>query len=327
MPFKKKKQAQNGNSAAISLEPKTFAEKKKYFLRRVKQSSGLYVLFFLPFVYYIVFKYLPIPWLALAFKKYKPALGLWGSPWVGLKWFQMFIQDPSFWNVVKNTVLLSFWSLVFGFPAPIILALLINEMRSKVFKKTVQTISYLPNFISTVVVCGFITTTLALSGPVNTFLKSIGLQAVAFLNIPEWFRPIYISSGIWQGCGWGSIIYLAALAGIEQQLYEAAIIDGANRWDCLVHISLPGIAPVISIQLLLAMGGLLSVGYEKIILLYNGMTRSTADVISSYVFRNGIEDANYSYGAAVGLFESVIGLISVNISNKIADKIGQTSLW
>lgn len=245
----------------------------------------------------------------------------------GLKWFRAFVEDPYFWNIVKNTILLNLWMLAFCFPAPILLALMINEVKQKRFKKFAQTISYLPYFLSTVVVCGFITNVLASDGLVNQLISALGMEKVSFLMEPGWFRPIYVISELWQGCGWGSIIYLAALSGVDQQLYEAAAIDGANKLKQLWHISLPGIAPVISIQFLLTVGRLLTVGYEKIILLYNGATYETADVISTYVYRRGLIEANYSYGAAVSIFQAVIALILVVSANRAARKIGQTSLW
>ena len=217
--------------------------------------------------------------------------------------------------------------LVLYFPTPIILALLINEVKNKHFKKMAQTISYMPYFLSTVVVCGFITTILSNDGLINQVVSSLGLEKVQFLMEPGWFRPVYVISEIWQQCGWGSIIYLAALAGVDSQLYEAAAIDGAGKWKQLIHVSIPGIAPVISIQLLLTVGKLLTVGYEKILLLYTGATYSTADVISTYVYRRGLMEANYSYGSAVSIFQAVMALILVVLANKAARKVGQTSLW
>ena len=243
------------------------------------------------------------------------------------KYFKQFIMDPYFWNILKNTVVLNLWMLVLYFPTPIILALLINEVKNKHFKKMAQTISYMPYFLSTVVVCGFITTILSNDGLINHVISSLGLEKVQFLMEPGWFRPVYVISEIWQQCGWGSIIYLAALAGVDSQLYEAAAIDGAGKWKQLIHVSIPGIAPVISIQLLLTVGKLLTVGYEKILLLYTGATYSTADVISTYVYRRGLMEANYSYGSAVSIFQAVMALILVVLANKAARKVGQTSLW
>lgn len=300
---------------------------KRRFWKNVKQSRWLYLLFALPFLYFIIFKYGAMAWLIIAFEDFNAFKGVFHSKWVGLKWFRAFMTDPYFWNIVKNTIVLNLWNIAICFPAPILLALMINEVKSKWFKKFSQTVSYLPYFLSTVVVCGFITNIVASDGLVNQLLSAAGAEKISFLMEPKWFRPIYVISELWQGCGWGSIIYLAALAGVDQQLYEAAAIDGANKWKQLIHISLPGIASVISIQFLLTIGRILSVGYEKIILLYNGATYETADVISTYVYRRGLIEANYSYGAAVSIFQSVIALVLVVSANKAARKIGQTSLW
>lgn len=306
---------------------KAAGNKKKMFYKNVKQSRWLYLMFFLPLLYFIVFKYGAMAWLVIAFEDFNAFKGVFASEWVGLKWFKTFVSDPYFWNIVKNTIVLNLWMLVVCFPAPILLALMINEVKNRWFKKFVQTVSYLPYFLSTVVVCGFITNIVASDGLVNQILSMLGVEKISFLMEPGWFRPIYVLSELWQGCGWGSIIYLAALAGVDQQLYEAAAIDGANKWKQLWHISLPGIAPVISIQFLLTIGRILTVGYEKIILLYNGATYETADVISTYVYRRGLIEANYSYGAAVSIFQAVIALVLVVSANKAAKKIGQTSLW
>ncbi len=300
---------------------------RKKFLKNVKQSRWLYLMFALPFLYFIVFKYGAMAWLVIAFEDFNAFKGVFNSKWVGLKWFQAFIKDPYFWNIVKNTIVLNLWNIIICFPAPILLALMINEVKNKAFKKFTQTVSYLPYFLSTVVVCGFITNIVATDGLINQVLKALGMNTVTFLMEPGWFRPIYVMSELWQGCGWGSIIYLAALAGVDQQLYEAASIDGASKFQQLIHISLPGIASVISIQFLLTIGRILSIGYEKIILLYNGATYETADVISTYVYRRGLIEANYSYGAAVSIFQSVIALFLVVMANRAARKIGQTSLW
>ena len=300
---------------------------RKKFLKNVKQSRWLYLMFALPFLYFIVFKYGAMAWLVIAFEDFNAFKGVFNSKWVGLKWFQAFIKDPYFWNIVKNTIVLNLWNIIICFPAPILLALMINEVKNKAFKKFTQTVSYLPYFLSTVVVCGFITNIVATDGLINQVLKALGMNTVTFLMEPGWFRPIYVMSELWQGCGWGSIIYLAALAGVDQQLYGAASIDGASKFQQLIHISLPGIASVISIQFLLTIGRILSIGYEKIILLYNGATYETADVISTYVYRRGLIEANYSYGAAVSIFQSVIALFLVVMANRAARKIGQTSLW
>ncbi len=296
-------------------------------LFKIKRDRFLYVLFILPLLYFIIFKYGAMLWLSIAFFDYNAFLGFEGSDFVGLKYFKQFIQDPYFWGILKNTIVLNLWMLLFYFPTPIILAVLLNEVKNRHFKKAAQTISYLPYFLSTVVVCGFISTVCANDGLINNVLAAVGLDRISFLMEPGWFRPVYVISEIWQGCGWGSIIYLAALSGVDSQLYEAASIDGANKWQKLIHVSIPGIAPVISIQFLLTVGKILNVGYEKILLLYTGATYSTADVISTYVYRRGLLEANYSYGSAVSIFQAVLALVLVTAANKASRKMGQTSLW
>ncbi|SFP95304.1 ABC transporter permease [Caldicoprobacter faecalis] len=277
--------------------------------------------------YYIIFHYMPMYGAIIAFKEFNPALGIIRSPWVGFKHFKSFFEGVYFWRLIRNTLLISIYSLVWGFPAPIILALLLNEVKNNYFKRTVQTISYLPHFISLVVVCGIIKDFTSTDGVINDIIELLGGERTNFLMKPEWFRPIYVGSGIWQEVGWGSIIYLAAITNIDPELYEAATIDGASRWKQTWHITLPGIVPTIVILLILRLGGLMSVGFEKIILLYNSATMETADVISSYVYRRGLLDFDYSFSAAVGLFNSVINLILITSANKLSRKISETSLW
>lgn len=296
-------------------------------LKKMKKSRELYLIFLLPLLYFLVFKYGAMFWMVVAFEDYDPTLGVFGSEWVGLKWFRAFLQEPYFLTLIKNTLLLNLWCLIFYFPAPIILALMINEVRIKRLRKCIQTISYLPYFFSVVVICGLIVNICSTDGLINQILSAFGGTKISFLNRPEWFRPIYVLSEIWQKAGWSSIIYLAALSGVDSQLYEAAVMDGASRWKQVLHISLPGISSVISIQFLLALGDILSVGYEKIMLLYNGNTRSVADVISTYVYRRGIMAADFSYGTAVTIFQSVIGLLMIILANKAARKAETASLW
>jgi putative aldouronate transport system permease protein len=296
-------------------------------MKSFKKSKELYLLLFLPILYFIIFKYGAMFWMVVAFEDYDPIKGVLKSEWVGLKWFKTFLQDPYFLTLIKNTVLMNVWCLLFYFPVPIILALMINEVRQKKLKKVVQTISYLPYFFSVVVICGLIVNVCSLDGLINQILSAFGMEKISFLNKPEWFRPIYVLSEIWQKAGWSSIIYLAALSSVDVQLYEAAVVDGASRLKQIIHISLPGIASVISIQLLLALGEILSVGYEKIMLLYNGATMETADVISTYVYRRGIISADFSYGTAVNLFQAIIGLTTIILANKAAQKAETASLW
>lgn len=295
--------------------------------RKIWASRYLYLLFFLPFVYFIVFKYGAMVWLTIAFKDYNAIVGLFRSPWVGLKYFRIFFAAPDFFRLLRNTLLLSVYSLLWGFPMPIILALLINEVHNKRFKKIVQNISYLPHFFSTVIVCGIVVNMLSTSGIVNQFLSVFNLGPVAFLTNPRYFRTIYIASGIWQGVGWGSIVYLAALSGVDPGLYESAIIDGAGKLQQMWYISIPSILPIITIQFLLSLGGLMSVGFEKVLLLYNGSVYETADVISTYVYRRGLQSSEFSYATAVGMFESAINVLLVWAANKISRHVGETSLW
>jgi len=244
-----------------------------------------------------------------------------------LKYFKEFLSNPYSYKLVRNTVILRVYQLFYGLPAPVILALLLNELRNGKFKRFVQTASYLPHFISLVVVCGMIVNFVATDGVVNEIVKFFGGKPFPWLMAPEWFRTIEIVSRIWQGTGWTSIIYLAALTAIGPQLYEAAVIDGANRWQRMIHITIPGIAPTIIIMLLFRMGSLLTVGYQKILLLYTGATYETADVLGTYIYRRGLLGADFSYATAVGVFQSVVGLVFIVGSNWIAKRVSETSLW
>jgi len=253
---------------------------------------------------------------------------LLAGPWVGFKWFGQFFESPYFLRLLRNTVLLNIYGLFWGFPAPIIFALMLNEVQGKAFKKLAQTLSYLPHFVSTVVIVGIISSLLGPeSGLINLAIKAMGGTPINFMGSPQWFRTIYIGSGIWQDLGWSCIIYLAALAGVDPQLYEAAMIDGAGKFKRIWHVTLPGILPTVVIMLIMALGGMFSVGYEKIILMYNTSTYETADVINTYVFRRGIVGGEYSFGTAVGLFQSVINFALVFIVNKVSKKLSEISLW
>lgn len=291
------------------------------------QNWGLYLMFLPVLIYFILFSYKPMYGALIAFKNYKPALGFMGSPWVGFDQFTRFFTSPFFGRLIKNTLILSFELLLFGFPAPIILALLINEVQNKHFKKTVQTLTYLPHFISLIVVVGMITDFSMTSGLFNDIVVFLGGSRSPLLQRPELYRTIYILSDIWQGVGWGSIIYLSALSGVDAQLYEAATIDGANRFQQLLNVTLPGITPTIITMLILRVGRLMSIGYEKTILLYTPATYESADIISSYVYRVGLLEQGWSYSTAIGLFNSVINLILLLITNKLSKKLAGTSLW
>lgn len=263
----------------------------------------------------------------IAFKDYSPLLGIEKSPWVGLKHFKDFFNGFYFGRILRNTVVISLNSLFFGFPIPIIFALLLNELRNQRFKRVVQTITYMPHFISLVVICGMIKEFVMSTGVIPDVLGHLGFQKTNLLDKPHLFVPIYVISGIWQEVGWESIIYLAALVSIDAELYEAAAIDGAGRWKQLWSVTLPGIVPTIMILLVLRIGRLLSVGYEKIILLYNPAIYETADVISSFVYRKGLQEFNWSYSAAVGMFNSAINLCLLVLANRFSRKISESSLW
>jgi len=277
--------------------------------------------------FFLVFYYAPMFGLVISFKRFTPALGILGSPWVGLKYFQDFFESYFAVRIIRNTILISVLSLVWGFPAPIILALLVNEVRTASFKRAVQSLTYLPHFISLVVVCGLLLEFSQSGGLFNDLRGLFGADPIPFFQDPRYFRGFYVASGIWQEIGWGSIIYLAALSAIDPQLYEAATIDGANRFRQLRHITLPSIAPTIVVLLILRLGQLMTVGHEKIILLYNPSIYETADVIATFVYRKGLLDFSWSYGTAVGLFNSLINLALVVMANTISRRVNDTSLW
>lgn len=297
------------------------------FARDFKLNKYLYLMMVPVIAYYVIFHYAPMYGALIAFKEYSPMKGILGSDWVGLKHFYDFFNSYYFWRILKNTVIISLYSLLFEFPAPIILALLINEVRSKSFKRVAQTITYMPYFISLVVICGIITDFTNSDGIINSLFTYIGYDGQAMLQKPELFRPIYILSEIWQRIGWESIIYIAALMSIDVEQYEAARMDGASRLKQMFYITLPGILPTISIMLILRMGNLLNVGFEKIILLYNPITYETADVISSFVYRKGLLEFGWSYSSAVGLFNSVINLALLVTANYVSRRVNKNSLW
>jgi putative aldouronate transport system permease protein len=305
--------------------------KQKTFLQRVKadwrRNKALYLLVLPVLLFYLIFHYKPMYGAIIAFKDYTPALGIADSPWVGFDNFTRFFTSPYFVRLIKNTILLSLYELIFGFPAPIILALLLNEVRNKKFKGIAQTITYLPHFISMVVVTGMITNFAMTSGLFNDIIVFFGGERSPLLQNPDLYRTIYVASSIWQEVGWGSIIYLSALSGVDSQLYEAAAIDGAGKWQQLIHVTFPAIMPTIIIMLILKTGSMMSMGYEKTILLYNPSTFETADIISSYIYRVGLLEMNWSYSTAIGLFNSVINCVLLVFTNKLSKKYSETSLW
>jgi putative aldouronate transport system permease protein len=273
------------------------------------------------------FKYGPMYGVIIAFKDFKVYDGILGSEWVGLKHFKQFLSDPNFWVLVKNTMLLGMYVLLFGFPAPILFALLVNEIRQKWFKKTVQTISYLPHFISMVVVVSMIVTFVKEDGLINQITGLFGAKPISFLLHAEWFRTVFVTSEIWQTIGWSSIIYLAALSSVNPEEIEAAVIDGANRLQQMRYVTLPAIASTIIIMFIMNVGAVLDVSFEKVLLLQNSSIYETADVISTYVFRKGLEGFQYSFATAVGLFNSVVNLMFLVAANQLARKFGNSSLW
>lgn len=300
---------------------------RRTWRRALRRDWQLYSLAVLPLLFFAVFRYLPMIGNVIAFRRYQPGGNLFGEEWVGLYYFRMVFNDPTFWHVFANTLILGALTLLFLFPMPVVLALLLNELRSRFLKRFVQTISYLPHFLSIVVVAGIIFQVLAVNGVVNQGLHAVGHSAIPFLQEPEWFRPIYVSSEVWQTVGWGTILYLAALTTIDNELYDQAKVDGAGRWRQTWHVTLPGIRPTMITLLILNIGTFMAIGFEKILLLYNPLTYPTADVISTYLYRVGIVSGSFSYAAAIGIFESVIGLILVFSANFISRRAVGTSLW
>lgn len=301
---------------------------RKRILKLIKKNWQMY-LFVLPaVVWYIIFAYGPLYGLQIAFKDFNGALGIWGSPWVGLKHFRNFFSSYYFWPLIRNTILLSTYSLAAGFPIPIILALMLNEVKSYRYKKFVQTVTYAPHFISTVVMVGMITIVMSPSnGIINNVIRALGGETVFFLTDPAKFRHIYVWSGVWQGAGWGSIIYLAALSGVDPEQHEAAIIDGASRIQRIWYINIPVLLPTMSILLILNAGSILNVGFEKVFLLQNDLVRDVAEVISTYVYKRGLIKAEYSFSSAVGLFNNVVNFILIITVNGITRQLSGNSLF
>ena len=304
---------------------------KLSFRKRLKKdfikNYEIYLMAIPIILFYAIFCYKPMYGAFMAFTDYVPKNGIIGSKFVGLKHFISFFNSVYFCRILSNTLFISCMTIIFGFPSPIILALLMNELRSKWFTKTVQTITYLPHFISLVVICGMIKDFVSDIGIIGNLIGKITGDPQSLLNIPKYFVPIYVISDIWQEAGWGSIIYLSALMSVDQQLYEAARIDGAGRWKQTIHITIPGIMPTIVVMLIIRLGSILGVGFEKIILIYNPAIYNVSDVISTFVYRKGLLEYNYSYSAAVGLFNSVINLIFLFGSNYLSRRINNTSLW
>lgn len=305
-------------------------QQRNYVWYMMRKHRALYLLMLPGILYYIIFKYAPMYGIIIAFQDYSIGRGILGSKFVGMKHFiEFFYVNPDSWKLIRNTVMLNVYDILFHFPAPIILALLFHEIKNKMFKRIVQSISYMPHFLSTVVIAGILVTFLSpQTGIINLLLvKVFGMEPILFLGLPGWFRTIYVSSEIWQKVGWGTILYLAAIAGIDPTLYEAAKMDGANRFHQMRHITFVGMVPVMIILFVLTLGHFMETGFQKILLLYNSMNYETSDVINTFVYRRGILDADFSFATAVGLFQSAIGLVLVVAANRIAKKYSETSLW
>ena len=308
------------------------AEKVPHSTRLLKAMRAhwqLYLYLVIPMIYIIVFHYIPMYGVQIAFKEYRPRAGIWGSPWIGLSHFRLFLNSYQFKRVLFNTLGISIYQLLAGFPFPIILALSLNEVRTRGFKKSVQMMSYLPHFISVVVFVGIIYRLLSLNGIVNMLLVALGAEPIIFMNEPELFKSIYVWSGVWQGVGYGSIIYLAALSAVDVDLYDAGRIDGMNLFQKIWHIDIPTILPTIIILFILAAAKMMNVGFEKVFLLQNNnpFLMATSEVISTYVYKVGLLGGAYSFGTAVGLLTSVINLILLVSINQVTRRISETSLW
>lgn len=311
--MKKNRQAA-GKSVAV-VRTKTLGQ-------RMLDNWQLYAMLLVPVVLTIVYKYWPMYGIQIAFRDYRASRGMWGSEWVGLKWFERFFSAPNCVRMIKNTILLSFYSLLWSFPIPIILALMINQLRFQRFKKTVQTVLYAPHFISTMVVCGMIRIFLSPSGGLINLIAGTNID---FLTESSAFRTIYIASGIWQDAGWGIIVYMATLSCIDAAMYEAAKIDGASMFQRIINIDIPELIPIIVLQLIMSAGNLMNVGFEKVWLLQTDLNKATSDVIAVYVYQQGIENAKYSYSTAVGLFNTAVNIILLIVVNRIAKKVSDVS--
>lgn len=317
------KKGRQASAAAVPL--KTICRRNLLAARRHWQ---LYLLLLPMAAFFIIFKYVPMYGVQIAFRDYLPSMDVLQSPWVGLKHFQRFFSTPDFGMIIKNTLGISLLNLAVGFPLPIVISLMLNQVRSHRYKMTVQSVIYAPYFISTVVMVGILNAFLSpTSGIINTILERLGHESVYFMAIPGYFHQIYVISEVWQTTGWGTVIYLAAFAGISPELYESAVVDGASKWQRMVHIDLPSIMPTAIIQLILSTGKMFSIGYEKIYLMQNSLNRIASEVVSTYEYKQGLIQAQYSYSAAIGLFNAVINLSIMLLVNYLANKYSETSLW
>lgn len=295
---------------------------------KIYKSRYLFLLFLPCLIYYVMFKYIPMWGIMISFKDFKPFIGFSDSSWVGIKHFTTFFSSPDAWRIIRNTLQLGFYSLIWGFPFPILFALLLNEVTSLKYKKVVQTVSYMPHFLSAVVVCGMVITFLSpIRGVINQIIGVFGIEPINFMAQSKYFRSVYVVSDIWQQVGWGAIIYIAAISNVDAQLYEAAMIDGASKWRQIRSITLPCIAPTIVTMLILRTGSILEVGLEKVLLLQNPAIYESADIIATYVYRQGIAGSNMSYATAIGLFSSLTNLILLVTANFLSSKFSETSLF
>ena len=299
----------------------------KRLLKNIRRDKALLLIILPVVLHYLIFVYYPMYGNIIAFKKYSAVKGIMGSEWVGFRYFIQFFNSPYFTRVLKNTLLISVYSILWGFPIPILFALMTNDLKHGAYKRVVQAVSYIPYFISTVIICGMLVNFLSpSSGIINSVIRALGGEPINFLMEPKWFRTVFIASGVWQGFGWSAIVYLAALTGVSQELYEAARVDGASKIQQVIHVSIPCILPTVIVTFIMQIGTLMSVGYEKIILLYNPVTLDVADVISSYTYRTGLVEGNYSFGSAVGLFNTLVNFAFLVAADRISKRTADIGL-
>ena len=319
---------QHGHIVERERPKRTLKQKLQWLADHVRNEWQIYLMLLPTIVWMIVFLYKPMYGLQIAFKDYSIFRGVANSPWVGWEHFQTLFSNDQFFRAIGNTIKISALNLLFGFPAPIILALMFNEVLHAAYKRTAQTIVYLPHFISTVIIAGIVTTAFSpTAGVVNTIMGWFGLDSIYFLTKPEWFRPIFVGTGIWQEAGFGSIVFLAAIAGVNPSLYESAVVDGASRWQMMWKITIPSILPTIIIMLIIRIGNIMEVSFELIILLYQPATWSTADVVNTFVYRQGLQSGQYDVAAAAGLFNAVVAFVLVMVANTLSRRYSRTSLW
>ncbi|MBE7071310.1 MAG: sugar ABC transporter permease [Ruminococcaceae bacterium] len=315
-------------SNIIAWSPRQISTRER-LVKDIRINWQLYAMFLLPVIYYIIFRYIPMFGNILAFRKYNPGGSIFGQGPLTLKYFKQFITAKPFWQAFSNTLILNGLYLLFRFPLTLLFALLLNEIKNLHWKKFVQTVSYLPHFISMVIVCGMLKELLSTHGPINDLIYKLGGEKISFISLAEWFRTIFVTSGVWQSLGWGTILYLAAMSGINPSLYEAATVDGASHFQQVIHVTIPCILPTIATLLILDIGGLVGSGgaFEKVYLLYSPMTYETSDIVSTYVFRMGVESGSINFATAVGLFEGLINLVLLTCANFVSRKVAKTSLW